>query len=104
MRQKLDTVATLVEGLATDDFEMIRDGADQMMKLCESAQWEASKDPFYALYSRSFAGTIRELEKAAEDEDIEKTTFAYVHLTMSCTACHQRVRNVKRVAVRPRWN
>ncbi len=98
MRGKLKMVGAIVEGMATEDFEMVSDGARELAELAESAAWAADRDPFYRHYSSSFEQAVGGLLSAAESESVEKVTFAYVHVTFSCTACHQHVRNVNRVA------
>ena len=100
MRKKLEMVSTIVEGMATDDFEMVDQGGRQLAELAESAAWAADRDPFYRHYSNSFEQAVRGLITAAKSESIEKVTYAYVHVTFSCTACHQHIRNVDRVAGR----
>lgn len=98
MRKKLSATQKIIEGLATDKFELIEKAADELLKIRESAQWEISGDPFYSYYSRDFESRVDELRQAAKSKSPEKVTFAYAHVTMSCTACHQRVRRVKRTA------
>lgn len=98
MRRKLATVHKVVEGLATDDFDLIKEGADEMLAIRESAHWDASSDPFYVFYTRDFEKAVKHLKQAADDQSVEAATFAYVHMTYSCTACHQRVRSVKRIS------
>ena len=98
MREKLTMVNDIVEGLATDDFDLVKEGGLELAKLTESAAWLSDRDPFYRHYSSHFEQAVRGLIKAAESKSPEKVTFAYVHVTFSCTACHQHVRNVDRLA------
>ena len=91
-------VQKVVEGIATEDFEMIRDGGMELAALAESAAWKSVGDPFYGQYSSGFEQTVKALISAAEAESVEKATFAYVHVTISCTACHQHVRGTVRTA------
>lgn len=92
-------VGEIVEGMTTDDFELVTQGGKELAELAESAAWAADRDPFYRHYSSNFEQSVRNLITAAESESVEKVTFAYVHVTFSCTACHQHVRNVNRVAL-----
>ncbi|GAB5441059.1 MAG: hypothetical protein Fues2KO_14080 [Fuerstiella sp.] len=100
MRGKLKMVQKIVEGLATDDFDLQQAGAMDLLKLSESATWKSLNDPFYRHYSRNFEVAVRGLLDAAKSENPEKATFAYMHVTVSCMACHQHVRSTKRVACR----
>ncbi|MEZ6123190.1 MAG: hypothetical protein R3C49_08465 [Planctomycetaceae bacterium] len=98
MRSKLNMVQKIVEGIATEDFRMIRDGGMELAALAESAAWKSAGDPFYAQYSAAFEETVKVLISAADSKSVEKATFAYVHVTISCTACHQHVRGTVRTA------
>jgi len=98
MRGKLHSTHKIVDGLATDDFELIAAGASELVKIADSAAWEIPNDVYYRYYSANFEQAARGLIEAAEKKNLEKATFAYVHVTISCTACHQHVRNVFRVA------
>lgn len=98
MRSKLAMVHKIVEGLAVEDFSLIEKGARELDAIAESAAWNASRDPYYRNYSANFQHAARGLIEAAKSKSIEKATFSYVHVTISCTACHQHVRGVVRVA------
>ena len=98
MQRKLTTVHKVVEGLATEDFDLVRDGADEWLTLAESATWNVPRDPVYMHYSRDFENVVRRMRDAAERESLQEATFAYVHVTVSCMACHEHVRGVVRVA------
>ena len=98
MRSKLEMVRKIVEGISTDDFEMVEKGAMDLVALAESAAWKSSRDPYYLHYSRNFEESAKGLIAAAKKKSPEKATFAYVHVTFSCTACHHHVRGVIRTA------
>lgn len=98
MRTKLLMVQKIVEGIATEDFEMVEKGGVELVALAETAAWKSTRDPFYRHYSANFEQAAKGLIAAAKSESVEKATFAYVHVTISCTACHQHVRNTVRTA------
>lgn len=98
MRGKLNMVQKIIEGLSTDDFDLVQSGSLDLIRLSESATWKSLNDPFYRHYSANFEQAVRGLLTAAKSGSPEKTTFAYVHVTMSCMACHQHVRRTRRVA------
>ena len=99
MRRKLAMVNRIVEGMATDDFRLLEKGGRELAEITESAAWLSDRDPFYQHYSSNFEQAVRGLIKAAESESPEKVTFAYIHVTISCTACHQHVRNADRLSL-----
>jgi hypothetical protein len=98
MRAKLAMVHKIVDGLATEDFELIEEGATELVKISDSAAWQVPNDVYYRYYSANFEHAARALVKVAQAKSIEKATFSYVHVTISCTACHQHVRNAFQVA------
>ena len=98
MRGKLAMVQKIVEGLSTEDYELIQSGGRELLAISESATWKSVKDPFYAEYSENFEYSVKGMIEAAGSERLSRATFAYVHVTISCTACHQHVRGALRVA------
>jgi len=94
MHAKLAATHQIVDGLAFESFSQIERGADELLRMTELASWKVRRDPIYMHYSADFESTALRLRKAARARSIEKATFAYMHLTVSCTACHQHVRNV----------
>ena len=91
-------VQKIVEGITTEDYEMNDSGGLELATLTESAAWKSDRDPYYQYYSRNFEQAVKGLISAAKSESVEKATFAYVHVTISCTACHQHVRGTVRTA------
>jgi hypothetical protein len=98
MHAKLLAVHQVVDGLAYEDFARIEQGADELLRITELASWKVRRDPIYMHYSSDFESTALRLRDAARARSIEKATFAYMHLTVSCTACHQHVRRVVQIA------
>ncbi|MCA9050800.1 MAG: hypothetical protein KDA89_18810 [Planctomycetaceae bacterium] len=98
MRGKLAMVNRIVEGLNTENFDMIREGCRDLSVMAQSASWTASQDPFYQHYSHNFEQAVRGLLEAADSRSPEKATFAYIHVTVTCMTCHQHVRGTLRVA------
>jgi len=98
MRQKLAMVNRIVEGLTTEDFGLVTQGGNELAELSESAAWASDGDPFYRHYSSNFEQAVGTLLNAADAKSPEKVTFAYMHVMVSCTACHQHVRNTTRLS------
>lgn len=98
MYAKLEATHQIIDGLAYEDFSNIEDGADELLRMTELSSWKVRRDPIYMHYSADFERTALRLRDAARARSIEKAKFAYMHLTVSCTTCHQHVRNVVQVA------
>jgi len=93
MRQKLQASNLILEGLCTEDLQMVSDGAETLMKMSGEERWRVSNDIMYRRYSTEFVHAVEELQKEAEDNDMNGTSMAWVNVTMKCLKCHEWVRN-----------
>ncbi len=98
MRAKLATTSKVVEGLATEDFALIEEGAEEWLAICESASWKVRRNPMYMHYTADFQHMVAHLREMAKQQNIQGATFAYMHVTVSCMSCHQHVRGVVQIA------
>ena len=94
MRQKLHASNQILEGLCTEDLEMVSDGSDTLMKMSGEEKWRVSNDIMYRRYSTEFMHAVEELQKEAKDNDMNGTSMAWVNVTMKCLKCHEWVRNI----------
>jgi hypothetical protein len=94
MRKKLEASQSVLEGLAVEDFDMIRSGAKQLKTTSAAAEFMVVHDPMYAQQADEFRRTVDKLEKAAREKRLDGATLAYVDMTLSCVECHKWVRNV----------
>lgn len=97
MRAKLASSQKVLEGLLTEDFELIRKGAEEMHKISEAAEWRTVPDPVYDHYSAEFRRLAEKLIHLAEGKNIEGAAFSHMHLTTVCISCHEHVRDVVRL-------
>lgn len=95
MQAKLDAAQKVLEGLVTERFGIISQGAERMLVMSKSAEWHVHKTPIYARHSAEFQNAADRLEKAAREEQLDAASLAYLQLTMSCINCHKYVRSVK---------
>jgi len=93
MRQKLQASNLILEGLCTDDLQMVSEGSQTLMKMSSEERWRVSNDIMYRRYSSEFVHAVEELQKEAEDDDMNGTSMAWVNVTMKCLKCHEWVRN-----------
>lgn len=92
MRKKLEASQEVLEGLMTDDFKMISSGAKTMETMSHASDWQVVEGPVYKLMSADFRKTCEELADAAKQENIDRSSLAYLRLTMNCISCHSFVR------------
>jgi uncharacterized protein HemX len=93
MRKKLAAAQDILEGLTTDDYELIAQGANQLKTLAGQADFRISKDMMYIQHSSEFEDLAEKLAKAAKDRNLDKASLHYVGLTMNCIECHRFVRD-----------
>ena len=95
MRAKLTHSQKVVEGLTTEDFDMIAKGAQEMSLLSQATQWQVLQTPEYIRRSGEFRRATDKLKQEAQDKDLDGSLLAYVDVTMKCVACHKYVRKVQ---------
>ncbi len=93
MRKKLTASQMVLEGLVTEDYDMIEKGAKSMEAMSRASDWQMIKGPIYKQFSSEFRKTSEDLAKAAKDENVDAAGLAYMRLTMGCITCHNFVRS-----------
>jgi hypothetical protein len=92
MRDKLELSQGALEGLATEDYNLIIAKGTKLSAMSQQADWRVFENPDYDQQSVTFRRHVNSLVKAAEAKDLDAATLAYVRLTMSCVDCHKLVR------------
>jgi cytochrome c556 len=95
MRMKLEASSKILEGLATENFQMIRDGAQTLHKMSAAEKWRVSNDVLYRQYSTEFNREAERLLGQANGRNLDGATLAWVECTMSCVRCHKYARAIK---------
>ncbi|MBL8817526.1 MAG: cytochrome c [Planctomyces sp.] len=92
MARKLKSSQRTIEGVMTNDFQLIRDECSKMVDLSRHAAWKQLASPVYIQDTADFVAAAEFLEKMAAAEDAEGTSMAFSRLTASCANCHLHVR------------
>ena len=92
MRDKLELSQRTLEGLATEDYDLIIAQGTKLSAMSKEADWRVFQNPDYDEQSAIFRRHVNSLVKAATDKDLDAATLAYVRMTMSCVDCHKFVR------------
>ena len=95
MRMKLDASTKVLEGLTTENFRMISEGAQTLKKMSTAERWRVSNDALYRQYSAEFTQLAERLAEKANAHNIDGATLAWVECTMSCIRCHNHARTIK---------
>ena len=104
MRSKLTNSQSVVEGLATENWDLIEQGAARMLVMSKASEWSAGETgPQYKQDTTEFVNACKQLINQSKAKNLEGATLAYVQLTMNCVECHRHVRASQRAGEnRPR--
>lgn len=100
MRAKLSSSQRVIEGLMSADFEMIRKGAEDLQKICDSTQWRRRDEQVVAHYRSELRRSAMKLIALAKEENLDGAAYTYMHTMTTCINCHQYSRDVLRIADR----
>ncbi len=98
MRAKLASTQSVVEGLVEKDFRVINDAGVELLKMCNSTDWEANQDQTYADYREQLRRQSRKLIDQAGVRNLEGATYAYLGVLSTCVDCHSHCRDVLKIA------
>ncbi|WP_146517062.1 hypothetical protein [Rubripirellula amarantea] len=98
MRLKLESSHEVMEGLLRRDFDKIAEGARQMKRISEAAEWPRARDEVYEHFSQTFRRQCIQLESLASQRNHEGVTFTYLGMTKTCVDCHDYVRDSRKIA------
>jgi len=95
MKKKLALSQKILEGLALEDFDKIKTGADDLVTVRQQAAFMVGKTAKYEVYANDFQKHLEEIQKAAKKKSVEGAALGYVEMTLTCVRCHQYVRDEK---------
>lgn len=93
MHTKLDASNKILEGLVTEDTDMIREGAEVLTQMSAAEKWKVSENVMYLQFSKEFQRNAEKLVEAAKEKNIDRAALRWMDTTMSCIECHRFVRN-----------
>jgi hypothetical protein len=97
MRAKLASTQRIVEGLVSQDFDLLYDGAEQLRRITDATAWESHQDQVYEHYRGELRRVALKLKLQAEERNLEGASFTYMHGLMTCVNCHSHCRDVLRI-------
>ena len=101
MRAKLEHSQDVLEALTIEDFKGIQKAAQELSLLSRATQWQVLQTPEYATRSSEFRREVEGLRNAAEKENLDGATLAFVKVTMNCVECHKYVRGIRQAHWQP---
>lgn len=95
MKKKLALAQKILDGLAMEDFEKIKSGADDLITVRQQAAFMVGKTAKYEVFANDFQKHLEEIQKGAKKKNVEAAALGYVEMTLTCVRCHQYVRDEK---------
>jgi len=92
MREKLELAQRTLEGITTEDYDLIIAKGTRLSAMTKEADWRLFENPDYDQQSVTFRRHVDAIVRAAKKKDSDAATLAYVRMTMSCVDCHKLVR------------
>jgi hypothetical protein len=96
MRAKLLHSQKLVEGLTTENYEMIAKHAQDLSLLCEDEQWQVFRTSDYIARSKEFRRATDALTEAGRAKNLDAASLGYVDVTLKCVECHKYLRTIRK--------
>lgn len=93
MERKLFSAQQVLDGIAREDFAVIKKHAQTLNLLSQEAGWNVLLTPEYMRLSDSFRCNTTQLEKAADEKNVDAVGLAFVKLSISCIDCHRHARS-----------
>ena len=93
MRAKLAGSEQVLDGIVSENFELIQIGARRMKKISENVKWPKSTDAVYQHLGQEFRDQCDRVIERAAAADLQGVHYAYLHLTTNCFNCHNHVRS-----------
>lgn len=101
MAKKLKNSQLLLEGLAMANFAKITRSAEELIQITKTEEWMIHKTPRYELHSNEFRRAAETVVQKSRAKNLDGAALAYFDMTMSCLRCHQYVRELRDVRLRP---
>lgn len=95
MRKKLAASSEILEGLCTEDLNLVAQGARKLHEMSEAERWHVSNDVMYKQFSNEYRQITQDLIKAAEEDKFDRATLKWLDATVSCLDCHRFVRGIR---------
>ena len=95
MRKKLEASGQILEGLTTENAELIVKGAKIFVEMSVAEKWQVQHDVMYRQFSGEFQRSAKGLLDAAEKKNFDAAALKGTDTTMKCLECHKFVRGTR---------
>ena len=97
MREKLGHSQKILEAILTSNFSQLERESAALSKATQSSAWTVLRGPEYVQQSERFLKSLKDLDTAARERDLDAAMKHYQELTTSCFGCHRFIKD-KRLA------
>ena len=95
MRDKLVQMNRVLEGITLDKFDQVEESGKMLRIISRATSWHiVDPTPQYKRMSMNFQEQAADLERHAKERNIEAATLDLVRMNVTCTQCHQHMREV----------
>lgn len=95
MRRKLDASNQVLEGLLTEDAELLAKGARTLVEMSSAEEWQVRHDPMYKQFSGEFQQSAKKLLDSAAKDRVDEAALKWIDTTLKCIECHKFVRGTR---------
>jgi hypothetical protein len=95
MRAKLLHSQNVLEGLTTEDYDLIEKGAQDLALASLDSNWQVLQTEDYVRQSAEFRRACGTLRDAAKSKNLDGATLAWMDVTLKCVQCHKYVRDAQ---------
>jgi hypothetical protein len=92
MRKKLDGANEILEGLCTEDAELVIKGAKTLNEMSGTVRFRVSTDAAYREFNAEYRAATKKLMEAADKKNFDAAALRWIDTTLKCIECHQFVR------------
>lgn len=95
MREKVTIAQGLVVAVSRADFERVQDGATNLYRIGQAAEWMVHDTVTYIVFSERFRQVAATMVEDAQRHDLEAVTEDYAQLVSNCVECHAYLRRAR---------
>jgi hypothetical protein len=96
MRDKLVQMNRILEGITLDKFDQVEESAKTLGMISRAASWHiVDATPQYQRLSKNFQEQTVDLARHAKEQNVEAATLDLVRMNITCTHCHQHMRELR---------
>ena len=92
MRQKLEATSKVLDGLATENKELVHEGAGVLTELSKAEVWQVLVDAEYREHTQTFRSAVKRLDEAAQKSEFASAQLEWLDATKRCFDCHNHIR------------